>query len=70
MKIFSTRYVLVMPAANVPMKVKVYQGELNLNEEHYRPVLEYLEQDNFRPKDLREFFRRATWTRSFFLKSS
>ena len=54
-KIFSTRYVLIMPAANVPMKVKVYQGELNLNEERYRPLLEFLERDNFRPKDLREF---------------
>ena len=54
-KIFSTRYVLTTPAADVPMKVRVHLGELNLNEERYRPVLEYLEKDNFRPKDLREY---------------
>ena len=54
-KIFSTRYVLMMPAASVPMKVKVHQSELNLNEERYRPVIEYLEKDNFCPKDFREY---------------
>ena len=55
-KIFSTRYVLTTPAAAVPMKIKVHQSELNLNEERYRPVIEYLERDNFRPKDLFEYF--------------
>lgn len=55
-KILSTRYVLNKPAADVPLKVNVHQGELTLTEDIYRPLLEYLEKDNFRPKDLREFF--------------
>ena len=64
-KIFSTRYVLTTPAADVPMKVKVYQGELNLNEERYRPVLEYLEKDNFRPKDFREYLANGNTKANF-----
>ena len=55
-KILSTRYVLLKPADAVPMKINAYQRELTLNAETYRPFLEYLAQDNFRPKDLKEYF--------------
>ena len=55
----------MMPAASVPMKVKVHQSELNLNEERYRPVIEYLEKDNFRPKDFREYLAAENTNPSF-----
>ena len=55
-KILMTRYVLNKPAADVPMNVSVHLGDLNLDESLYRPLLEYLERDNFRPKYLQEYF--------------
>ncbi len=58
-KILSMRYVLTKPAADVPMKINIYPGELSLNEELYRPLLEYFEKDNFRPKDLREYILKS-----------
>ena len=58
-KILATRYVLTMPAADVPMRFKNEFGEFALDEKIYRPLLEYLQADNFRPKDLLEYQRRS-----------
>ncbi|MBE8950646.1 MAG: methyltransferase regulatory domain-containing protein [Quinella sp. 3Q1] len=58
-KIFSMRYVLTTPAAEVPMTMVLNGREIILAKEIYRPLLEYLQEDNFRPKDLREYFMRG-----------
>ena len=54
-KILSTRYALITPAAEVPMKLSTAMGHLNLSEKIYRPFLEFLEANAFRPKELREY---------------
>lgn len=51
-KILSTRYALQGPAATVKPKFQSAFGELNVSDEFLRPLLEYLQEDNFRPKDL------------------
>lgn len=57
-KILSTRYVLLTPAAQVPLKMNSGMGELTLSREIYLPLLEYLESENFRPKNLHEYLTR------------
>lgn len=54
-KVLATRYVLLMPSAEVPMNTNTEQGNLKLAEKAYRPLIEYLEEDNFRPKDFVEY---------------
>ena len=58
-KIFETRYVLTTPAADVPMKFSAAMATLNLTEEIYRPLLEFLQEDNFRPKTMTEYSARS-----------
>ena len=58
-KILSTRCVLMIPAAEVPMTFNTGLGHLNLTETAYRPLLEFLEEDNFRPKTLNEYVARG-----------
>ena len=58
-KILSMRYVLMTPAADVPMKINIYPGELSLNKELYQPLLNYFEEDDFRPKTLREYLLKS-----------
>ena len=58
-KLLATRYVLMTPAAEVPLTLNTAQGQLNLTAEIYRPLLEFLAEDNFRPKDLREYSSRG-----------
>ena len=57
-KILSMRYVLLMPAADVPMVLNSALGQVTLPKETYRPLLEFLEEDHFRPKTLREYMLR------------
>lgn len=57
-KLLSMRYVLTTPAAEVPLRVKVPTGEVTLSETLCRPLLEYLEESNFRPKELSEYVTR------------
>ena len=57
-KILATRYVLLMPSAEVPMNIDTEVGVLKLSEKAYRPLIEYLEEDNFRPKDFVEYSAR------------
>ena len=54
-KVLATRYVLLLPVAEVPMNVDTEQGNLKLAESAYRPLVEYLAEDHFRPKDLVEY---------------
>ena len=56
-KLLEMRYVLLMPADNVPLKFTTTGGEVNLSEEIYRPVLEFLQEDNFRPKTFNEYLK-------------
>ena len=58
-KILSVRYVLTKPAAEVPFRVTIPSGEILLDEKIYRPLLEYLAEDNYRPKNLNEYIARA-----------
>lgn len=58
-KLLSTRYVLLMPAADVPMVLNSALGQVTFPKEIYRPLLEFLEEDHFRPKTLREYMLRA-----------
>lgn len=58
-KILSTRYLLTRPAADVPMKISTSIGSANLSEEIYRPLLEFFQENNFRPKAFTEYIRRA-----------
>jgi len=58
-KVFSIRYILTRPAAVVPMKMAFYTGEINFNENIYKPLLEYLQEDNFRPKDLKSYLTKT-----------
>lgn len=57
-KLLSTRYVLTTPAAEVPLRVGVPLGTVTLPEELYRPLLNYFEEESFRPKDLKEYVAR------------
>lgn len=57
-KILGTRYVLTKPAADVPLKITTSIAEVNLTEEIYKPLLEFLQEDNFRPKTFTEYLRR------------
>ena len=57
-KIMETRYVLTMPVDNVPLKFNTTVGEVKLSEEIYRPILEFLQEDNFRPKTFSEYLKR------------
>ena len=57
-KILSTRYVLTKFAADVPLKIQTSVAEVNLSEEIYPPLLEFLQEDNFRPKTFTEYLRR------------
>ena len=54
-KILSTRYVLIRPAADVPMKISTAIGSVTLSEKLYKPLLEFLQEDNFRPKTFMEY---------------
>ena len=56
-KILEMRYVLLSPAANVPLKFKTTSGEVKLSEEIYRPILEFLQEDNYRPKSFNEYLK-------------
>ncbi len=58
-KLLSTRYVLTKPAAEVPMRASVSMGEIIFSDAVYRPLLEYLQEDGFRPKDLTEYVMRS-----------
>lgn len=57
-KLLAMRYVLLVPAAEVSMNVSTEQGVLKLAEGAYRPFVEYLAEDNHRPKDLLEYAAR------------
>lgn len=57
-KVLSTRYVLLIPSAEVPMNLDTEQGVLKLAEQAYRPLIEFLAEDNFRPKDFVEYSER------------
>ena len=57
-KIMEMRYVLVTPAENVSLKFSTTVGEVKLSEEVYRPLLEFLQEDNFRPKNFNEYIKR------------
>ena len=54
-KILSMRYVLMTPAAQVSTRFSTGFGDVTLSEEFYRPLLEHLESDNFRAKNLQEY---------------
>ena len=57
-KILSTRYVLHVPAKNIKPKFMTTVGELNVSDELLRPLLEYLQEDNFRAKNLTDYLKR------------
>ena len=57
-RILETRYVLQMPAEDVSLKFATSTVEVNLSEEIYRPLLEFLQEDNFRPKTFIEYLQR------------
>ncbi len=57
-KILETRYVLQMPAEDVTLKIATGTVEVKLTEEIYRPLLEFLQEDNFRPKTFIEYLQR------------
>lgn len=57
-RILETRYVLQMPAAEVPLTFTTAAVEINLSEEIYRPLLEFLQEDKFRPKTFAEYLQR------------
>ena len=54
-KIFNMRYVLLTPVEDVPMEVATGVRKLNLLPEIYKPILEFLAEGNYRPKDLHEY---------------
>lgn len=57
-KVLATRYVLLMPSAEVPMNLDTEQGVLKLSEQAYRPLIDFLAEDNFRPKNFVEYSER------------
>lgn len=57
-KILSTRYALHVPAATVKPKFMTTVGELNVSNEMLRSLLEYLQEDNFRAKNLTDYIKR------------
>ena len=57
-KILGTRYVLTKFAADVPLKITTSVAEVNLSEEIYPPLLEFLQEENFRPKTMVEYLQR------------
>ena len=57
-KILEMRYILLLPAENVPLKFAASGGEVSLSEAVYRPILEFLQEDNFRPKTFNEYLKR------------
>lgn len=59
-KILGTRYILMTPAENVPMKFNTYVGEVNLPADYYRSILEFLQEDSYRPKNFNEYLQRNT----------
>ena len=58
-KIIEMRYVLLNHAESVPLKFSTSVGEIKLSEEVYRPILEFLQEDNFRPKNFVEYLKRT-----------
>lgn len=57
-KVIEMRYVLLSPAETVPLKFSTSVGEVKLSEEVYRPILEFLQEDNFHPKNFVEYLKR------------
>lgn len=57
-KLLAMNYVLMTPANNVPLTFKTVIGEVNLSEEIYRPILEFLQEDSYRPKNFNEYLKR------------
>ncbi len=57
-KILEMRYVLSTSVENVPLKFASTVGEIKLAENVYRPILEFLQEDNFRPKNFSEYLKR------------
>ena len=57
-KILEMRYVLLNSVENVPLKFASTVGEIKLAENVYRPILEFLQEDNFRPKNFSEYLKR------------
>lgn len=56
-KILELRYVLLKPAQSVPLKFPTPLGEVQLSEEIYRPILEFLQEDSYRPKSFNEYLK-------------
>ncbi len=61
-QLLDTTLVLTTPPERVPMKVKGAQGEGNLQEERYRPLLAILAEDGYAPKVLRNIIGRIPET--------
>lgn len=57
-RILETRYVLLRPAEDVTLKITTGTSEVKLTEEIYRPLLDFLQEDNFRPKTFVEYLQR------------
>ncbi len=56
-KILEMRYVLLYPPENIPLKFPSPLGEVQLAEEAYRPILEFLAEDSYRPKTFGEYLK-------------
>lgn len=54
-RILETRYVLIRPVDKVPTEISTAIGQVNLSESLYKPLFEFLQEDNFRPKRFAEF---------------
>ena len=54
-RILETRYVLLRQADSVPMKLSTSIAPVTLSEKLYKPLLEFLQEDNFRPKTFMEY---------------
>ncbi len=53
-RLMNTKYVL-LTAGEISLKLRTNLGEANLSREIYDPLIEYLREDNFAPKDLNKF---------------
>jgi SAM-dependent methyltransferase len=58
-----TRFVLVLPEPVVKYRHATPMGDLGLDERIYRPVVEYLADDGYRPKSMAEIGEAATLAR-------
>lgn len=56
-RLLAMNYILITPADKVPLKFPTPLGEVQLSEEVYRPILEFLQEDNFRPKTFNEYLK-------------